>query len=202
MYELTDLHETRLTRVTDVLRATGAKRVLDLGCGVGLLLQCLLRETQFSELVGLEQCPDALAECRGTLASMPESAGRLTLLQGSYAESQPMLKGYDAAVMIETIEHIEPGQLTNVERTVFGELCPGVLFITTPNADFNPLYGLSPGQFRETDHKFEWSRRRFRRWASGAAERNGYQVRFGGIGEQHETLGQPTQTALFTRNPD
>jgi hypothetical protein len=71
--------------------------------------------------------------------------------------------------------------------------------MTTPNREYNPLFDLAPGEFREEDHKFEWDRIKFQRWARGVAERNGYQVRFGGIGEFVTDLGHPTQTAFFTR---
>lgn len=199
MYPLTDLHEERLERVVSVLRGSGARRVLDLGCGVGLLLQRLVGEPQFTEIVGLESSPEALAEGRLALAdALRADDNRLTLLQGSYTEQNERLCGYDAAAMVETIEHVEPGELSNVEQAVFGQYRPGSLFMTTPNSEYNPLFGLAPNQFREEGHRFEWSRARFRRWASGVAQRNGYRVRFGGIGEAHPELGQPSQTALFS----
>lgn len=199
MYPLTDLHEERLERVTSVLLASGARRVLDLGCGVGLLLQRLLEEDQFIELVGLEYSPQALAESRQALAGHLDDGQRLTLLQGSFTDKNEQLAGYDAAAMVETIEHIEPGQLGNAEQAVFGQYRPATVFVTTPNVEYNPLFGLLPGEFREQDHRFEWSRPKFRKWAHGVAQRNGYRVRFGGIGETHDELGQPTQTALFMR---
>jgi small RNA 2'-O-methyltransferase len=101
--------------------------------------------------------------------------------------------------MVETIEHVDPGQLSRVEQGVFAQLRPAMLFMTTPNADYNPLLGLGAGEVREPDHRFEWGQAKFRRWALGVGHRNGYRVRFGGIGEDHAELGPPTQTACFTR---
>lgn len=194
-----DLHQQRLQHVAGQLRASGARRVIDLGCGTGTLLQYLLQESQFETLVGLEQSGELLAQAQLRLGDRPEAQdGRLKLVCGSYADPQPRLAGFDAAAMVETIEHVPPVTLSRVERAVFGQLRPVLLLLTTPNHDFNPLYGLAPGEFRDLDHRFEWTRARFREWAQGVARRNGYRVRLSGIGEWHPELGQPTQLASFT----
>ena len=73
------------------------------------------------------------------------------------------------------------------------------MIVTTPNQEFNVLHGLPPGAFRHPDHRFEWSRAKFRAWATGAAERNGYAVSFGDIGECDPLRGSSTQMALFQR---
>ncbi len=195
-----DLHHQRLTQVARLLRESGARRVLDLGCGTGWLLQLLLQEPRFETLVGLEQSGELLAQAQLRLAARPEAGGgRLRLICGSYAEAQPELAGFAAAAMVETLEHMPPGALSLVERRVFAELAPARLVLTTPNHDYNPLYGLAPGEFRDSDHRFEWGRERFRAWAQGVARRHGYRLRLGGIGEWHESLGQPSQLAIFDR---
>ena len=48
------LNEQRLSSVAAALRASGAKRVLDLGCGEAKLIRDLLNEKQFEEIVGLD----------------------------------------------------------------------------------------------------------------------------------------------------
>lgn len=200
MAQATPLHEERLRYVHRKLQASGARRVLDLGCGAGWLLHQLLGDGQFSEVVGLESSARALGEARTNLTDhLDGETPRLRLVNGSYLRPQPALAGFDAAAMVETIEHIPPAQLSLVEREVFAGLSPGFLIVTTPNAEYNPLYGLSPGEFREADHKFEWSRDKFRQWARGVAGRNGYTVTFGGIGDGDMELGPPSQAALFQR---
>jgi len=195
-----DLHQERLRRVVSLVRASGARRVLDLGCGSGGLLQYLLRDTQFERVVGLELSGELLAQAKLRLETLPAArAGRLELICGSYAEPQPGLAGFDAAVMVETIEHVPPEALSRVERTVFAGLRPALLVMTTPNHEYNPLFDMPPGEFRDPDHKFEWDRAHFRSWAQGVARRNGYRVRFSGVGEAHAHLGQPTQVACFAR---
>ncbi|MCL7943262.1 methyltransferase domain-containing protein [Marinobacter sp. ATCH36] len=200
MTQMTSLHEERLDFVYRKLRATGARRVLDLGCGSGSLLYRLLADEQFEDVIGLEDSGLSLQQARSILAPyLAEELPRIRLIRGSYAESNPALAGFEAAAMVETIEHVRPEQLSQVERAVFGEYRPGCLFMTTPNREYNPLFDLAPGEFREEDHKFEWDRIKFQRWARGVADRNGYDVRFGGIGEYVPDAGHPTQTAFFTR---
>ncbi len=178
MDQATPLHEARLNYVLRHLKASGARRVLDLGCGGGWLLHELLSDDQFTEVVGLESSAAALAEARAMLAAeLDAPVPRLRLLNASYLDHHPALAGFDAATMVETIEHIPPGQLSRVEQAVFGTL--------------------APGQFREADHKFEWSRDKFRQWARGVAGRNGYRVAFGGIGDADMELGPPSQVAFF-----
>lgn len=193
------LHEIRLDLVLRRILATGGRRVLDLGCGSGLLLHRLAVEPQFDTVVGLESCPRTLARARQLLANHPGGPfPRLTLINGSYSEAQPALVDFDVAAMVETIEHVKPGLLSAVEQSVFGQMRPRVIYLTTPNREYNPLFGLQPGEFREADHKFEWDRAKFGQWAHGVARRNGYQVVLGGIGDEDPDLGPPTQTAYFS----
>ena len=198
--EAPDLHQQRLQQVAALIRASGARRVLDLGCGSGGLLQYLLRDAQFEWVVGLELSGELLAQAKLRLEALPAArAGRLELICGSYADRHPSLAGFEAAAMVETIEHVPPEALSRVERAVFTGLRPQLLVMTTPNHEYNPLYDMAPGEFRDPDHRFEWDRARFRDWALGVARRNGYRVRFSGVGEMHAHLGQPTQVACFSR---
>ena len=59
--------------------------------------------------------------------------------------------------------------------------------------------GQRNGELREGGHCFEWDRAKFRRWAAGVAQRNGYSVRLDTIGDHDPQLGQPTQIAVFAR---
>lgn len=204
MTQMTSLHEVRLGHVFQRIKNTGARRVLDLGCGSGSLLYRLAQDKQFDEIVGLEASGQSLLQARNMLAEyLAESATgglpRLRLVNGSYTEPHEALIGFDAAAMVETIEHVRPETLSTVELAVFGQLRPGVVYMTTPNREYNPLLGLAPGEFREEDHKFEWDQAKFRRWSTGVARRNGYRVNFGGIGEYRTGYGYPTQTACFER---
>ena len=194
------LHEVRLDQVAALLRDSGARTVLDLGCGSGALLQRLLESGCFEHVAGLESSGVSLRNARDRLAPwLAMSPPPVRLLRGSFQEANEACRGFDAAAMVEVIEHVEPRELSTVERAVFELYRPGIVLITTPNAEYNPLFDLAPGEFRDPDHRFEWNRDKFRQWVSGVASRNGYRVRMGGIGESDPELGTPTQSAWFER---
>ncbi|WP_124728267.1 3' terminal RNA ribose 2'-O-methyltransferase Hen1 [Staphylospora marina] len=193
------LNRQRLTAVADALAASGARRVLDLGCGEGKLLRLLVRNRQFTEIVGMDVSASTLEIARERLEK-DRHAGfgeRVRLLHGSLLYPDSRLKGFDAAALVEVIEHIEPERLSHLEEAVFGRLRPGVLVVTTPNREYNALFGMDEGKMRHPDHRFEWTRAQFEAWARGVAERNGYDVSFAPVGPVDETAGSPTQMAVF-----
>lgn len=192
------LHEDRLAAVREVLAAEGARSVADLGCGSGDLLIPLALTGDHERLAGLEPDRDALDRLRGRLARLPEDLrARVTLHEGSLLDPPQALVGVDAAVMVEVIEHIDPARLSAVERGIFARIDPRLLIVTTPNAEFNPLLGVPARRFRHPDHRFEWTRARFRDWAHGAARRWGRDVAFRDIGGAHPDLGGASQMAVF-----
>jgi small RNA 2'-O-methyltransferase len=192
----TPLHDERLDAVVEALLASGARTVLDLGCGSGSLLRRLAAEPRFTRIVGVDTSAAALR-----VAEMELDTGdaRVSLRHGSFMEADPRLQGFDAAAMVETIEHVEPAQLSLVERAVFVLLRPRVVVMTTPNREYNVRYGLADGELRHPDHRFEWSRAKFASWASGVAERSGYRVTVRGVGPVDALLGSPTQMGVFVR---
>lgn len=195
-----DLHEQRLDTVVRELRGCGARSVLDLGCGPGELLLRLAREPQFERIVGLDISPDALQEARHLLQALPRAeAKRVELVEASFATPDPRFAGFDAAAMVETLEHIDAHRLSSVELAVFGSYRPATVVVTTPNSEYNPIHGTPPGWFRHPDHRFEWTRAKFRAWARGVAGRNGYRAAFSDIGEPDAELGSSTQMAVLTR---
>jgi len=201
---ITHLHEERLDTVVRALLASHSESVLDLGCGSGQLLVRLAAEKQFRKIVGIDQSQGALAEARALL-SLPQNAhdeNRLSLYQASFTSSFEDMAEFDAAVMVETIEHVAPRLLSAVEQAVFGGLRPKTVIITTPNREYNVLHGLADGVFRHPEHRFEWTRAKFRSWAEGVAGRNGYEVEFEDIGERHPHHGSSTQMATFSRSPN
>jgi 3' terminal RNA ribose 2'-O-methyltransferase Hen1 len=125
---------------------------------------------------------------------------RAELLQSSLVYTDERLRGLDAAVLMEVIEHIDPPRLPAMARTVFGFAAPATVVVTTPNAEHNARYAaLAPGAFRHRDHRFEWTRAQFRDWAAGVAAAYGYAARFLPVGSDDPEVGSPTQLAIFSR---
>ncbi|HKW11457.1 MAG TPA: 3' terminal RNA ribose 2'-O-methyltransferase Hen1, partial [Gemmatimonadaceae bacterium] len=197
------LNEQRLATVLAVLKGSDAKRVLDLGCGEGRLITLLLAERSFEEIVGMDVSYRALesATRRLKLERMPpKQRQRIRLVHGSLMYRDARLTGFDAAAVVEVIEHLDPPRLAAFERTVFEYARPGTIAITTPNAEYNVRWETLPaGLFRHRDHRFEWSRGQFQAWAARIADRFGYSVRFVNIGSEDADVGSPTQMGVFTR---
>ncbi|MGC0329018.1 3' terminal RNA ribose 2'-O-methyltransferase Hen1 [Streptomyces sp. SAI-170] len=198
----TPLAVQRREAIVTALRASGAARVLDLGCGQGQLVQALLKDVRFTEIVGLDVSVRALtiAARRLKLDRMGErQASRVRLLQGSLAYTDSRLKGYDAAVLSEVIEHLDLPRLPALEYAVFGAARPRTVLVTTPNVEYNVRWeSLPAGHVRHGDHRFEWTREEFRTWADAVAERHGYAVEFVPVGPDDPEVGPPTQMAVFT----
>ncbi|PWI07062.1 3' terminal RNA ribose 2'-O-methyltransferase Hen1 [Streptomyces sp. NWU339] len=197
----TPLAVQRRDAIVAALRASGATRVLDLGCGQGQLVQELLRNPAFTEIVGLDVSMRALtiASRRLKLDRMGErQAARVKLLQGSLSYTDKRLKGYDAAVLSEVIEHLDLPRLPALEYAVFGAARPRTVLVTTPNVEYNVRWeSLPAGHVRHGDHRFEWTREEFRAWAAEVAERHGYDVEFVPVGPDDPEVGPPTQMAVF-----
>lgn len=195
------LHEMRLNWVRDMLLESGAKSVLDLGCGEGKLLTLLAKEKQFESVVGLDLSLRGLEIAEKNINRLPEKIrNRVSLLQGALTYRDHRLEGYDAAALVEVIEHIEPERLEAFERCVFQQAKPGTVVVTTPNSEYNQMWASLPaGRFRHHDHKFEWTRAEFAAWASRVAELYNYEVTFHPVGPEAAELGAPSQSGVFTR---
>jgi 3' terminal RNA ribose 2'-O-methyltransferase Hen1 len=197
------LNAQRLDAVAAELAASGARRVLDLGCGEGRLLARLLVNPQFEAITGVDISHRALERAaeRLHLDRLPPSRRQaVQLLQGALTYRDARLAGYDAAAVVEVVEHLDPARLATFEQALFGATRPGTVVVTTPNIEYNVNFaGLAAGRFRHGDHRFEWTRAEFAGWAGRVAERYGYQVRLAGIGPADPQWGEPTQIAVFTR---
>lgn len=214
------LHQRRRDVVCRTVTGLNAQSVLDLGCGSGQLLTELVRNRDLVRITGLDVSSLAL-EIAARRLRIDDGDDRLrrrvTLLQGALTYEDERLRGYDVAVLMEVVEHIDPPRLPALEHVVFAAARPRAVIVTTPNSEYNVNYeGLSG--MRHPDHRFEWTRTEFSDWARQVARRNGYDVRLDGIGvgtaptatgadggaggptiTVDDTLGDPTQMAVFTR---
>ncbi|WP_121157613.1 3' terminal RNA ribose 2'-O-methyltransferase Hen1 [Micromonospora pisi] len=193
----------RRAAVLAALAATGSTRVLDLGCGAGALLADLIRDRRYTEIVGTDVSHRALemAQRRLRLDRLPErQRDRIKLWQSALTYRDDRLRGYDAAVLMEVVEHLDPPRLPALEEAVFGHAQPATVLVTTPNAEYNVRYeGLAAGAMRHHDHRFEWSRGEFAGWVERVASGYGYTATISGVGDDDPEVGAPTQLAVLTR---
>jgi 3' terminal RNA ribose 2'-O-methyltransferase Hen1 len=199
-----NLNEQRLNSVVAALRSTNAKRVLDLGCGEGKLLRVLLGDRAFEEIVGVDVSHRALQIANERLRverMQARQRERIKLMQGSLMYRDQRLKGFDAATVVEVIEHLDQPRLAAFERVLFEFAKPAAVVLTTPNVEYNVRFeSLPAGVFRHKDHRFEWTRGQFQEWAQRIGESYGYAVRFLPVGPEDDAVGAPTQMAVFERN--
>lgn len=197
------LNQQRLDAVVAAVGDAGASRVLDLGCGEGRLVQALLRTPQISHVTGADVSTRALerAAQRLHLADLSDrQRDRVELIQAGLTYRDSRFAGFDAATLIEVIEHLDQPRLAALQQVVFAHAAPATVIVTTPNAEHNVRFeSLPAGALRHRDHRFEWTRAEFRAWADRVAESHGYRVTFAPVGADDLEVGPPTQMAVFSR---
>ncbi len=197
------LREQRLSAVAGVLKEVQAKRVIDLGCGEGHLLRVLLEDRSFQEIAGMDVSYKSLEKTKYKLRfdqMAPMQKARIRLFQGSLVYRDKRLDTFDAVTVMEVIEHLDPHRLATFERVLFEFSKPKLVVVTTPNSEYNVKFKtLAAGEFRHKDHRFEWTRAEFKKWAEDVGKRNQYTVAYRPIGAEDASLGAPTQMAVFTR---
>ncbi|EMJ90579.1 3' terminal RNA ribose 2'-O-methyltransferase Hen1 [Leptospira alstonii serovar Pingchang str. 80-412] len=195
-------HEKRLKFVADKLIESGAERVLDLGCGEGKLIRHLMKQKQFSEIVGIDVSYSELLKAKERLKfeeMAPKQKERVKLIQGSLTYKDNRLEGYDAAAVVEVIEHLDLNRLDAFEKVIFQCAKPKTVILTTPNKEYNVVWEtLDSEEMRHDDHRFEWTRKEFEDWSSRIGLEYNYRVELLPVGDEVESVGAPSQMAIFT----
>ena len=196
------LHDKRIKLVSEKLIESGAERVLDLGCGEGKLIRQLIKHKKFTEIVGMDISYNELLKAKERLhfdEMSPKQKERIKLFQGSLAYKDSRLEGYDAAAIVEVIEHMDLTRLNAFERVVFEFAKPKTIILTTPNQEYNVTWeSLDGEEMRHDDHRFEWNRQEFASWAKSIAEKYNYDLEIQPVGDEIENIGAPSQMAIFT----
>lgn len=196
------LHAKRINLVAEKLGESGAKRVLDLGCGEGKLIRQLLKQKQFAEIVGMDVSYNELLKAKERLhfdEMSPKQKERVNLFQGSLTYKDQRLEGFDAAAVVEVIEHLDINRLKAFERVLFEFAKPKTVILTTPNKEYNVMWDkLDADEMRHSDHRFEWTRSEFKEWSDNIGETYNYTVEIFPIGDESENVGAPSQMAIFT----
>ncbi|XP_060088296.1 small RNA 2'-O-methyltransferase [Heteronotia binoei] len=202
------LWKQRYQFVKELVSKHQPKKVADLGCADCKLLWKLKFLNCIEMLVGLDISEDVMKEKMHMLYPLPgdylqpsERPLTVILYQGSVAQKDPCMLGFDMVTCIELIEHLEAKELEKFPEVVFGFMSPAMIVISTPNSEFNPLLP-TVTLFRHPDHKFEWNREQFQNWAFDVATRYDYTVEFTGLGApppEKDDVGFCTQIGLFVR---
>ncbi len=195
------LHEKRLKLVEEKLIESGATTVLDLGCGEGKLIRKLLKHKQFTKIAGMDVCYNELLKAKARLhfdEMAPKQKEKLKLFQGSLTYRDSRLEGYEAAAVVEVIEHLDLNRLKSFERVLFEFANPKNVILTTPNKEYNVIWEkLDSDSMRHDDHRFEWTRKEFSDWAYGIGKKYNYSVDIFPVGTEEDNVGAPTQMAIF-----
>ncbi len=197
-----NLNQIRLETVASTIKNTKAESVIDLGCGDGNLLRLLLKEKSIKKITGVDVSNRALetASEKLRLADLPPSKQkRIQLLHGSLMYRDQRFDGFDAAAVVEVIEHLDPPRLSAFERVVFECAHPKTVIVTTPNREYNVKWEkLPPNAFRHNDHRFEWTRKEFEKWTRDICRRFQYNVQILPVGTEEPGIGAPSQMGIFT----
>jgi len=195
------LNQQRLELVAETVKQHQAKKVIDLGCGEGKLLKYLLKNKSIEQILGVDVSYRTLeiAKKRLKLDDLPfHQKDKIKLIQGSLIYRDRRFNDYDAATVIEVIEHLDLNRLAALERVIFEFAKPKLVIVTTPNIEYNVRFESLPNdKLRHRDHRFEWTRKEFQDWANNVAGKFNYQVTFQDIGDVDTEVGTPTQMATF-----
>ena len=174
----------------DALARPAHDACVDLGCGEGTLAApAAARRRLSTRSSGIDVShagAGAWRRSRCVSTDCPRQRERVELLQGSLIYRDERLAGFDAAALVEVIEHLDPPRLAAFERVVFGYARPA--HRRRHHAERGVQRALFPtlpaGALRHRDHRFEWTRAEFAAWASGWRDRYGYTVAFLPVGDR------------------
>ena len=82
----------------------------------------MIKEKQFAEIAGMDVSYAELIKAKERLhyeEMSPIQRERINLFQGSLTYKDKRLEGYDAAAVVEVIEHLDLSRLKAFERVLF-----------------------------------------------------------------------------------
>jgi ubiquinone/menaquinone biosynthesis C-methylase UbiE len=151
------LNRVYLRNITALVKRAGPRRLLDVGCGEGVVLRHLDRHLQGVSVIGLD--------VDGTGLRVAQSQNSVSLVQGSVYDLPFASGSFDLVLCCEVLEHVErPGaamaELARVSRA-------GVL-LSVPHEPIWRLSNMARGKYlrhfgNTTGHIQHWTRWAFLR---------------------------------------
>ena len=124
------LHAAYVLRVVEIVRESGARTVLEAGCGDGW--NCGKLAEAGLEVTGVEWSKNAVEHARRLVPRARFHCG--DLLDPAFRER--FTEPYDAVILVEVLEHIPPADCVEALRKITSVLKPGGTFVlTTPSVN-------------------------------------------------------------------
>lgn len=209
------LYIQRYLYVSQLVDQFNIKTLLDIGCAECKLIHLLKNNKNLNLIIGLDIDEQLLRNSKFILepnnveyVDKREQPLELNLLSGDISRSSDLLVEkigngqLDMISLVEVIEHMDDNCLVKCVDVVFSKLQPHYVLITTPNSEFNVVFGDKEGKFRHWDHKFEWTRKEFNEWCTTITQLYPqYQIiSISGLGEapkEFSNVGFCTQSVIF-----
>ncbi|XP_066147691.1 uncharacterized protein Hen1 isoform X2 [Euwallacea fornicatus] len=194
--------------LTDERWKNSFKKLVDFGCAEYGLFH-YIKNLNLEEILLVDIDESILYTKSGMLEPLlSDRLGRrrtpldIKVFRGSAIDPDYRLRKTDVVTALELIEHLYPDTLDALPYNIFFFIKPKLALFTTPNVDFNVVFGKS-STFRHPDHKFEWTSEQFFDWGTNITQRfPDYSVEFHGIGEgpsNYNNIGCCSQAAIFIR---
>lgn len=194
-------NQMRRSAISDVIAASGAKTIIDLGCGDGSFVFSLHGQNRYEKLAGMDASAQNIENARKKFDS-PFFHRRKSpeFFIGSITYRDKRISGYDAVILSEVIEHFEPERMDGVMRNILGEARPKLFVMTTPNKAYNQEFPfLEAGEFRHPDHRHEFGEDEFISFCEKYAAVFGYDLEISHVGVELSRIGSPTFMGIFKK---
>ena len=191
----------RETRSSTCCAIEGACSVVDMGCGEGALLRGWRRILGSRRIVGVDVSARSLDGGAGHAARHRRPTAereRIVLLHGSVVYRDERLAGYDAMVLMEVVEHVDPSRLAALEDAVFGRRGTTAVMVTTPTPSTTRCTHARRGSDPSRGSPVRVDQDAVPRLGRRGRRRFGYRAI---CASRHEDVehGPPTQLALFVK---
>lgn len=126
----TMMHHAYVSRVVETIRDSGAKRVIEVGCGDGW--NCGKMVEAGLDVVGVDWSRNGIDHARRMVPEGTFFCGDITDDEFMQTFREP----FDAGIMVEVIEHIPSDQSVGALRKILSFIKPGGVFVlTTPSVN-------------------------------------------------------------------
>ena len=126
---------TRILRLLDFVKFTNKDRVLDIGCGNGLLLPEIIEKIKYYDGIDFSKAFIKEAETRGRVGSLPRK--KYNYHVGDVIEFCKDKTGYDKVFALDFTEHVNNQEFKDIFSAVRKSMKKGGQLIAhTPNKDF------------------------------------------------------------------